>query len=37
MIDEATAIVAQRRADREAALAAQGRASEAGVEVRSEA
>jgi hypothetical protein len=37
VIDEAARIVAQRRADREAALAAQGRASEANVEVKSEA
>lgn len=36
-IDEASAIVARRRAGREAALAAQGRASESGVEVKSEA
>jgi len=36
-IDEATRIVAQRRADRVAALAARGAASEADVEVKSEA
>jgi hypothetical protein len=37
VIDEAARIVAQRRADRAAALAARGEASEADVEVKSEA
>jgi hypothetical protein len=36
-IEQAARIVAQRRADREAALAARGQLSEAGVEVKSEA